>query len=192
LQIPRLSAQTPNTNPKPPIATLDTFLDAHPNIEKDLEQNPKLLQDSAYLANHPELKTFLASQPGLATAANKDPKALMKRLDKFERSGRDISQADLAAFDDFMDKHSSLEKQVRKDPSLLTNADFLAKNPDLKAFIAANPSIQQEITEHPRVFMKAENHFEHREDRVEHAEAKLEHKAPTPPPPPPHPTGPGK
>jgi hypothetical protein len=179
-QVPLLNAQTPSVK-QPSIATLDTFLDAHPNIEKDLEHNPGLLKDSAYLTSHPELKTFLANHPAIATDADKNPKALMKRLDKFERSGRDISKADLSAFDEFMDKHSDLEKQVHKNPALLTNADFLAKNPDLKTFLAAHPSIQHEITENPRVFMKAENHFEHREDRLEHQQAKLEHKAATPP-----------
>jgi hypothetical protein len=193
-----LSAQTTTQTKNPtPIATLDTFLDAHPAIEKDVEKNPSLLKDPAYLAKHPELKTFLADHPAIATQAKQNPKALIKRLDKFERSGRDISKTDLAAFDDFMDKHSALEKEVRKHPALLTNADFLAKHPELKSFIAAHPSIQHEITENPRVFMKAENHFEHsraerREDRIERQQAKLEHRASAPPPPPPHPIGPRK
>jgi hypothetical protein len=176
-----------------PIANFDAFLDAHPPIEKDLEKNPSLLKDSAYLAAHPELKTFLADHPNVAAQASNNPKELMKRLNKFERSGRDIPKADLAAFDKFMDQHEALEKQVRKDPTLLTNADFLAKNPDLKNFLAAHPNMQQEINEHPRVFMRAENRFEHggadrREDRIERQQAKLEHRAATPPPP--HPVGP--
>ena len=185
-----LNAQTTKT-PKPkPIATFDTFLDAHPTIEQDLEKNPSLLKDSTYLAAHPELKTFLADNPKLAKQAAENPKAVIKHLDKFERSGKDISKADLAAFDDYMDKHSDLEKQVRKNPSLLTNADFLAKNPDLKTFLAAHPSMQQEINEQPRVFMKAENHYEHTQDDRKAdgppKQAKIEHHAP---PPVPHPAG---
>jgi len=196
LAVPPLQAQTapasPSTNPTP-IATLDTFLDAHPAIEKDLEQNPKLLNDATYLSKHPELKSFLDSHTAVSTAAAKNPKALMNRLEKFEKSGRDIPKADLAAFDNFMDQHSSIEKDVRKDPTLLTNANYLAQHPELKSFLAAHPGIQQEITEHPCGFMNAERHFEHAEDKVEHPQqAKLDHKPPTPPPVPPHPMGPHK
>jgi hypothetical protein len=178
------SAQTAKQTP---IANFDTFLDAHPAIEKDLKQNPSLVNDATYLSNHPELKTFLAGNAAVSAAATKDPKALMNRLQRFEKSGRDISKADRAAFDKFLDQHSTIAKDIRKDPALLTNASYLASHPDLQSFLAANPGIQQEITEHPRGFVNAENHFEHHEDNGEHQQAKIQHpNAPTPPP---HPMG---
>ena len=179
---------TPTTKPPSPIANFDTFLDAHPAIEKDLKQNPSLLNDATYLANHPDLKAFLSSNATVSTAAAKDPKALMHRLERFERSGRDIPKADLAAFDKFLDQHSSIEKDIRKDPTLLTNASYLASHPELQSFLAANPGIQQEITEHPRAFVNAENHFEHHEDKGEHQQAKIQHPN-APAVPPPHPVG---
>lgn len=190
-----LAAQTTATQntatqpPKPtPIANFDTFLDAHPAIEKDLKQNPSLLNDATYLANHPELKTFLNSNAAVSAAATKDPKALMNRLARFEKSGRDIPKADRVAFDNFLDQHSSIAKDIRKDPTLLTNASYLASHPQLQAFLAANPGIQQEITEHPRAFVNAENHFEHHGDDREHQQAKIQHPN-SPAVPPPHPMG---
>jgi hypothetical protein len=190
---PPAHAQTTTpTTKQSPIANFDTFLDANPAIEKDLKQNPSLLNDATYLANHPELKAFLSSNAAVSTAATNDPKALMHRLAKFERSGRDIPKADLAAFDKFLDQHSSIAKDIRKDPTLLTNASYLSSHPELKDFLAANPGIQQEIAEHPRAFVNAENHFEHREDKAEHQQDKVEHQQakvqhPSAPTPPPHP-----
>ena len=192
LAVPPLHAQTTPTTttptPKPtPVANFDTFLDANPAIEKDLKQNPSLLNDATYLSNHPELKAFLAANAGLSAAATNNPKALMKRVERFERSGRDIPKADLAAFDKFLDQHSAIAKDIRKDPSLLTNATYLANHPELKSFLTANPGIQQEIAEHPRAFVNAEHHFEHQENRIEHQQAKTERlNAPTTPPPHPH------
>jgi hypothetical protein len=170
------TSTTTTSTPKPtPIASFDTFLDANPSIEKDLKQNPSLLNDATYLANHPGLKAFLNGNATISAAAAKDPKALMNRLERFEKSGRDIPKAELAAFDKFLDQNPSIEKDIRKNPSLLTNATYLANHPELQAFLAANPDIQQEITEHPRAFMNAENHFEHHEDKIEHPQAKVDH-----------------
>jgi hypothetical protein len=168
------------------IANFDAFLDAHPGIEQDLEKDPKLMNNSNYLASHPELKTFLASQPALNAQATHNPRELMNRVNRFEKSGRDIPKADLKAFDDFLDQHPGMEKELKKNPSLLSDPTYLTNHPDLKSFLAAHPSIQQDISENPRTFMKAEKRFDKAEDKAERKEAKLEHKAerrsPTPPP----------
>jgi hypothetical protein len=171
-----LQAQTTTPTPKPtPIASFDTFLDANPSIEKDLKQNPSLLNDATYLANHPALRAFLNGNAAVSAATTKDPKALMNRLERFEKSGRDIPKAQLAAFDKFLDQNPSIDKDIRKNPSLLTDATYLANHPALQSFLAADPAIQQEITEHPRAFMKAENGFDHHEVKIEHSQAKVDH-----------------
>ena len=171
-QSPTTSTTTTSTTTTPtPIASFDTFLDANPSIEKDLKQNPSLLNDATYLANHPTLKAFLNGNATVSAAATKDPKALMNRLERFEKSGRDIPKAQLAAFDKFLDQNPSIEKDIRKNPSLLTNATYLANHPELQSFLAANPDIQQEVTEHPRAFMHAENGFEHHAEKIANTQA---------------------
>jgi hypothetical protein len=167
---------TTTPTPKPtPIAGFDTFLDANPSIEKDLKQNPSLLNDATYLANHPALKAFLNGNATVSAAAAKDPKVLMNRLERFEKSGRDIPKAQLAAFDKFLDQNPSIEKDIHKNPSLLTNATYLANHPALQSFLTANPAIQQEVTEHPRAFMHAENGFEHHAEKIANTQAKVGH-----------------
>ncbi len=174
---PAAEAQTdPQKITATTVADFDTFLDAHPSIEQDLKKNPSLLKDSNYLNSHIELKTFLTSHATVNTAADQNPQRLMNRLAEFEKSGKDIPKADLAAFDDFLDQHAALEKELRKNPSLLTNADYLANHQELKTFLAAHPALQQEISEHPRVVMKAERRFDRREVKLERKEAKLERK----------------
>jgi len=183
-----VAAQTePHKVNKTAIANFDAFLDAHPSVEQDLEKNPKLMNDPNYLASHPELKTFLASQPAISTQATRNPRELMNRWEKFEKSGRDIPKADLQAFDDFLDKHPDAEKELRKNPSLLNDATYLGNHPEVTSFLAAHPSIQQEISEDPRNFMRAERRFDKPEDKLERTEAKLERKTERrPATPPPH------
>jgi hypothetical protein len=40
--------------------------------------------------------------------------------------------AEVRSLDDFLDKHSSIERELKKDPSLVNNADYLAKHPRTK------------------------------------------------------------
>src|SRR5262245_54850700 len=138
-----VAAQTePQKVNKTAITNFDAFLDAHPSIEQDLEKNPKLMNDPNYLASHQDLKNFLTSQPAIGAQATRNPRELMDRLEKFEKSGRDIPKADLKAFDDFLDKHPDMEKELRKNPSLLNDATYLGNHSELKSFLAAHPSTQ--------------------------------------------------
>src|SRR6266478_355286 len=83
------------------LLSFDNFLDSHPSIEKDLQKNPAFLKDSAYISAHPELKTFLASNPGIRDS-HENPKALMNRERAFDRSGKDISRSDVKNLNDFL------------------------------------------------------------------------------------------
>src|SRR5207244_4322581 len=47
------------------LLNFDNFLDSHPAIERDLQKDPLLLKNAAYISAHPELRTFLASNPGI-------------------------------------------------------------------------------------------------------------------------------
>jgi phage-related protein len=154
------------------LQNLDNFLDTHPNIEQDLKKNPKLLNDSAYLSAHPELKQFLDTHPGVRAEASENPRIFMNRERRFENSGRDIPTAEARSFDNFLDNHSSIERQLRKEPSLANNTGYLAKHPELKGYLDQHPLIRQELAEHPRAVLRAERRI----DKKESAQAKAERR----------------
>src|SRR5215471_3892692 len=156
------------------LQNLDNFLDAHPNIEQDLKKNPKLLNDATYLSVHPELKQFLDTHPGVRAEASENPRIFMNRERHFENSGRDIPVQEVKSFDDFMDKHSAIEGEVRRDPSLLNNADYLAKHPELKTYLDQHPRIRQELAENPRALIRAEKRFDKKEAKAERREERIE------------------
>src|SRR5689334_10561884 len=50
---------------KQELTNFDRFLDSHAAIKQDLSRDPSLVNNAGYLSNHPELKEFLGSHPGV-------------------------------------------------------------------------------------------------------------------------------
>jgi len=76
----------------------------------------------------------------------------------------DTTRGELARFDQFLDSHREIADQVRKDPSLVNNEEFLEKHPALQTFLQDHQGIREEIKENPSAFMRQENRFDRRED----------------------------
>ena len=65
----------------------DAYLDKHKDVERDLSRNPNLIDDSAYLNNHPHLKAFLEQHPNTRRELKENPKAFMSRERGYEKKG---------------------------------------------------------------------------------------------------------
>jgi phage-related protein len=163
---PAFARQSDSDVTKTELNNFDTFLDSHPAIKNDLTKNPALVKDSTYLSAHPELKQFLDSHPGVREEINEHPRGFMNRERQFEKAGKDISPAEVKAFDDFLDKHPAIDKDLSKHPALVNDPSYLAKHPELKAFLNANPTIRQDLSEHPRAFMRQEHKLDKAENKA--------------------------
>jgi phage-related protein len=160
------------------LMSFDQFLDSHPAIAKDLQTNPLRVNDAAYLSAHPDLKEFLASHHAVRQDIEEHPKNFMNREKAFERAGKDISRVELRNLDDFLDKHPAIEKDLQKDPSLVNNADYLAKHPDLGDFLKNHGHLGQDLRSNPKVVIREERKFDKDEsaiDKREHQQEKAEH-----------------
>lgn len=67
------------------VAAFDRFLDQHPAIDRELRQNPSLVNDPAYLQRHPELGEFLQNHPRVREELRENPRQFMRRERRFER-----------------------------------------------------------------------------------------------------------
>jgi hypothetical protein len=76
----------------------------------------------------------------------------------------DTTRQELANFDRFLDGHRELGEQLRKDPSLVNNDQFVRDHPELQTYLQDHPRVREEIKENPNAFMHAENRYERRED----------------------------
>jgi phage-related protein len=76
----------------------------------------------------------------------------------------DTTRTQLATFDQFMDSHPEIAEQLRRNPSLVRNEEFVENHPALQQFLQQHPGVREEITENPNGFMQQERRFDRRED----------------------------
>lgn len=143
------------------LANMDGFLDRHPEIAEQLQKDPSLIDNRSFVENHPALKEFLTDHPQLKKAFDKNPNAFMHREDRFDS---DPTHRQLAIMDHFLDSHPEIAEQLRKDPSLVDNKNFVAAHPALQDFMQQHPEIRQDIDTNPNAFMKQEDRFDRGED----------------------------
>ena len=77
-----------------------------------------------------------------------------------------VTRRQLAAFDSFLDSHPEVAEQLRKDPSLVNNQEFVEKHVELQQYLQQHPEIREEISQNPNGFMHQEQRFDRREDQA--------------------------
>ncbi len=75
----------------------------------------------------------------------------------------DITRGELRAFDGYLDSHPQVADQLRRDPSLLDDKNYLKANPSLRDFLEDHPNTRRELQETPNYFMARERSFDRRE-----------------------------
>jgi len=76
----------------------------------------------------------------------------------------DTTRRQFADFDRFLDNHPELADQLRKDPSLVNNEEFVENHGGLKQYLQQHPEIREEYKENPNAFMRQDNRFDRREN----------------------------
>jgi hypothetical protein len=76
------------------------------------------------------------------------------------RPNPDITRGEVANFDQYLDSHPKVARELVRDPRLVNNPQFLANHPGLQSFLAGHPGVREEIHESPGQFMYREGKFE--------------------------------
>ncbi|HVI10438.1 MAG TPA: hypothetical protein VND65_19275 [Candidatus Binatia bacterium] len=77
----------------------------------------------------------------------------------------DVTRQELANFDHFLDQHPEIAEQLKKNPALVDDKQFVNSHEALKSFLADHPGVREEYKEHPYAFMKDEQRYDRREDQ---------------------------
>ena len=72
----------------------------------------------------------------------------------------DLTNAQLRAFDEFLDSHPQIAADLQKKPSLVNDPGYLKAHGALAEFLRQHPGIKEEISENPGYFMKREKGVE--------------------------------
>jgi hypothetical protein len=138
------------------------FMDSHPEIGEQVRRDPSLLNNRDFVKNHPALQAFYQDHAGIRTDVRQDPDAFMRRGNDFDRdfnADRDVRNRNLAEFQRFADSHREIADQLRKDPSLINNRNFVNGYPDLRAFLQQHPELTAQMRQDPNAFMQQEDRF---------------------------------
>jgi hypothetical protein len=73
--------------------------------------------------------------------------------------------SEMAQFDAFLDAHADIDAQLRANPSLLNNAEFLEAHPQLQSFMSQHPQVQAQVGQNPSVLMERAKRFDATEAR---------------------------
>ena len=76
----------------------------------------------------------------------------------------DTTRQELASFDSFLDKHPEMAEQLRRNPSLVDDREYVNNHPELQAYLQDHPQVREELTENPRAFMRQEDRFDRKDD----------------------------
>jgi hypothetical protein len=147
------------------LADFNQFLLNHPEVAEQLRKDPSLVDNREFIESHTALQTYLQDHPRIREEIKANPNAFMRNEDRYDRRNDDITRRELADFNQFLDKHPEIAEQLRKDPSLVDNRQFVTDHPALQAYFEEHPRIRAEIKDHPDIFMRAEDRFEQRGDR---------------------------
>jgi phage-related protein len=157
------------------VASMDRFLDSHREIAEQLRKDPSLVNNAKFLHNHPALQTYLQQNPNVHEEIMENPSAFMQQEQGFEGQGHtfnrqavvqdhDTTRGQMASMDRFLDSHPEIAEQLRKNPSLVNNKDFLKSHQELQTYLQQHPGVNEEFTENPNAFMHQERRFDRQED----------------------------
>lgn len=140
------------------VASMDQFLDKHPEISEQLQKDPKLIDDKKWVANHPELQQFMTDHPEVRQQFDEHPYAFMRDENRYERSedaNGNMPRAEVSNFHDFLQGHNNIASELSKNPTLATNDEYLQNHAELQAYLQANPQVREQLSADPQSFVKS-------------------------------------
>jgi hypothetical protein len=172
------------------IVEMDRFLDRHPEIAEQLRKDPSLVNNREFVDHHPALHEYLQKHPDVREEFSERPNAFMRQEDRYDRQSdqrydrddrrsgdrfddrrsgdRDeITRRQLGDLDRFLDRHPELAEQLRKDPSLINNRQFVANHPALNEYLENHRELHEEFSRNPDAFMRHEERYDRREEERE-------------------------
>src|SRR4029077_2824453 len=156
-QTPTMSSQTSQTQDRDDatrrqLASFDNFLDTHQEIAEQLRKDPSLVNNQEFVERHGDLQQYLQQHPEVREELSQNPNGFMHQEQRFDRredqarGDRDVTRRELANMDRFMDSNPEIAAQLRSNPSLVNDKQFVDNHPALQQFLAEHPGVREEFT----------------------------------------------
>jgi hypothetical protein len=135
------------------------FLTNHPWIANKLWEKPSRANNKEFLEGNKELRFWLQDHPRAREELREDARAFMNRVWDFERYGWNEgdrhwdSERELASFGRFLEGHPRVAQDLRRNPSLVNDGDYLEDHRELREFFRDHPAVREELRVNPRALM---------------------------------------
>jgi ubiquinone biosynthesis protein Coq4 len=101
------------------------------------------------------LTTLIWAAPGQAQSPSTTP----------QNNGDDLVRWQLVNFNQFLDDHPEVSDQLRKNPSLVDDKQYVENHPALQQYLQQHPEIRADIQQNPNAVMYQEERYERTQDR---------------------------
>jgi len=136
-----------------------------------LKKQPDLILNQTYLSQHQDLQAFVNDHPQLKEEFRENPNYFMYRENRYDarenergNPNPDSRRQQVAELDRFLDSHPETAQQLRKQPDLVLNDQFLKSHPALQGYLQQHPDVRDQIRQNPNAFMAEEAKFDQRGD----------------------------
>jgi hypothetical protein len=148
------------------VAEMNHFLDEHPEIAQQLRKDPSLIDNRGWVSDHPALQQYLQAHPQISATFRANPNLFMRDEERYDRetSDRNISRRDIVEMDHFLDSHPEIAEQLKKDPSLIDNKQWVANHPALQEYLKTHIDVSAAFRAHPDQFMRDEDRYDQNGD----------------------------
>ena len=152
------------------LASMDGFLDKHPEIAEQLRRDPSLIDNQRFVADHPALQQYLQEHPRVSAEFRQHPDVFMRDEERYDRRedartygdrdrdrdfdrDHDRDRREMGTFGEFLRGHTTTADALTSDPTLANNREFLETHPDLQEYLKAHPGMQQQLAANPQAVM---------------------------------------
>jgi translation initiation factor 2 beta subunit (eIF-2beta)/eIF-5 len=151
------------------LASMNHFLDSHPEIAEQVRKDPGLLDNKKFVTAHPALQDYLQQHPEIHQEIAANANAFMREEDRYEhredrydhpQGGRDLNRGELASFHQFLGDHSTIADQLTKNPELAKNDEYMEGHPELQQYLQAHPAVRAQLTANPQVYVNSAQQFD--------------------------------
>jgi hypothetical protein len=132
--------------------TMDRYLNSNPRIAQQLHNDPSLINNPQWLADHPKVQSYMNSHPSMKNDAANNPAGFVNHT---ERHDLNADHKALNGTDNFMRDHPKVAQELKSDPKLIDDPKYLADHPGLDDYLAKHPAVRREAMAHPDGFAKA-------------------------------------
>jgi len=132
--------------------TMDHYLNTHPEAAKQLHNDPSLINNPQWLAQHPNVQNYLNNHPGMKADAANHPNEFVNHTERHDVAA---DHKALTGADELAKDHPKVADELKNNPKLIDDPKYLAQHPGLDKYLAQHPEIRQEAQAHPDAFAKA-------------------------------------